>query len=189
MRFKTTFALAMMLAPATALPAAGLSNFYGVSMAACVPTGQTSAASVLFNSAAEASFRDGAFGEIILTCPIPNTLSGVKSFIVRFKDDGTLGGGSQVVTALRRKSYTFNYISSSASTDSTTSTVAEADSNAFVSPVVSPQGYRDFQKFLLPSQGTYAFDHRKFFYYIQVNMRRPAGTAGPVTVAYVNLGY
>ena len=38
-----------------------------------------------------------------------------------------------------------------------------------------------------PTNGTLTFDHRKFFYYIQVNMRRPAGTSGPVTVAYVTL--
>ena len=186
MRLKIFFGLATMIAPATA-SAAGLDSFYGVAMAACVPTGQTSAQSILFNSAAEASFRDGGFGEIILTCQIPNTLARVRSFTVRYKDDGIRGAGSQVVAALRRKTFTFNGISSSTSTDSVTATVAEADTNAFVSPVVSPQGYRDFQRFILPSQGAFSFDHRRFFYYIQVNMRRPVGTSGPVTVAYVTM--
>jgi len=170
---------------ATTLSAAGLDNFYGVNMVACVPTGQTSAQSVLFNSGGDASFRDGGFGEIILTCAIPNTLSRITKMTVRYKDDGVRGAGSQVVTALRQRRYVFNGISEGV--DSAPSTIAETDSNAFVPPVVSPQGYRDHQKNVLPTNGTLTFDHRQFFYYIQVNMRRPAGTTGPVTVAYVTL--
>jgi hypothetical protein len=185
MRLKTIFALTLTLAPATTLSAAGLENFYGVAMASCVPTGQTSAESVLFNSAAEASFRDGSTGEIILTCPIPQTLSRISKMTVRYKDDGVRDAGSQVVTALRKKRYVFNSIG--VGVDSATETIAETDSNAFVSPTVSPQGYRDHQKNVLPTNGTLTFDHRKFFYYIQVNMRLPAGTTGPVTVAYVTL--
>jgi hypothetical protein len=184
MGFKTIFALTLALAPST-LSAAALDNFYGVAMASCVPTGQTSAESVLFNSAAEASFRDGGTGEIILTCPIPQTLSRISLMTVRYKDDGVLNAGSQVVTALRQKKYVFNGISEGV--DSTPETIAEADTNTFVPPVVSPQGYRDFQKNVLTTNGTLNFDHRTFFYYIQVNMRRPAGTTGPVTVAYVTL--
>jgi hypothetical protein len=176
--------LTLALAPGT-LSAAALDNFYGVAMASCVPTGQTSAQSVLFNSAAEASFRDGGTGETILTCPIPQTLSQISLMTVRYKDDGVLNTGSQVVTALRRKSYVFNGITEGV--DSTTETIVEADSNAFVPPVVSPQGFRDFQKNVLTTNGTMTFDHRNFFYYIQVNMRRPAGTTSPVTVAYVTL--
>jgi hypothetical protein len=185
MRLKTIFALTAVLALPTTLSAAGLDNFYGVNMAACVPTGQTSARSVLFNSAGDASFRDGGFGEIILTCAIPNTLSRITKMTVRYKDDGVPGAGSQVVTALRQKRYVFNGISEGV--DSAPSTIVEADSNAFVPPVISPQGYRDHQKNVLPTNGTLTFDHRRFFYYIQVNMRRPAGTTGPVTVAYVTL--
>jgi hypothetical protein len=185
MRLKTIFALTAVLALPTTLSAAGLDNFYGVAMAACVPTGQTSAQSVLFNSGGEASFRDGGYGEIILTCAIPNTLSRITKMTVRYKDDGLRGAGSQVVTALRQKRYVFNGISEGV--DSAPSTIAEANSDAFVPPVVSPQGYRDYQKNVLPTNGTLTFDHRQFFYYIQVNMRRPAGTTGPVTVAYVTL--
>lgn len=185
MRLKTIFALTAVLALPTTLSAAGLDNFYGVAMAACVPTGQTSAQSVLFNSGGEASFRDGGYGEIILTCAIPNTLSRITKMTVRYKDDGLRGAGSQVVTALRQKRYVFNGISEGV--DSAPSTIAEANSDAFVPPVVSPQGYRDYQKNVLPTSGTLTFDHRRFFYYIQVNMRRPAGTTGPVTVAYVTL--
>jgi len=170
---------------ATTLSAAGLDNFYGVNMVACVPTGQTSAQSVLFNSGGDASFRDGGFGEIILTCAIPNTLNRITKMTVRYKDDGVRGAGSQVVTALRQRRYVFNGISEGV--DSAPSTIAETDSNAFVPPVVSPQGYRDHQKNVLPTNGTLTFDHRRFFYYIQVNMRRPASTTGPVTVAYVTL--
>ena len=103
MRLKSIFALTLVLAPMTALSGAGLDNFYGVTMAACVPTGQTSAHSLLFNSAGEASFRDGGFGEIILTCPIPNTLARITRMTVRYKDDGGRAAGSQVVTALRQK--------------------------------------------------------------------------------------
>ena len=176
--------LTLALAPGT-LSAAALDDFYGVAMASCVPTGQTSAQSVLFNSAAEASFRDGGTGEIILTCPIPQTLSRISMMTVRYKDDGVLNAGSQVVTALRQKRYVFNGISEGV--DSTPETIVETDSNAFVPPVVSPQGYRDHQKNVLTTNGTLTFDHRKFFYYIQVNMRRPAGTTGPLTVAYVTL--
>jgi len=192
MRLKTIFALTAVLALATTSSADGttssadgLDNFYGVNMMACVPTGQTSAQSVLFNSGGDASFRDGAFGEIILTCAIPYTLSGIKLMTVRYKDDGVHGAGSQVVTALRQRRYVFNGISEGV--DSNPSTIAETDSNAFVPPVVSPQGYRDHQRNVLPTNGTLTFDHRHFFYYIQVNMRRPAGTTGPVTVAYVTL--
>lgn len=187
MNLKTVFALTLALVPATptTLSAAALENFYGVAMASCVPTGQTSAQSVLFNSAAEASFRDGRTGEIILTCPIPQTLSRITLMTVRYKDDGVPNGGSQVVTALRQKRYVFNGITEGV--DSAPETIAEADSNAFVPPVVSPQGYRDFQKNVSRTNGTLSFDHRKFFYYIQINMRRPAGTTGPVTVAYVTL--
>lgn len=180
MRLKTIFALTAVLAPATTLSAAGLDNFYGVNMAACVPTGQTSAQSLLFNSAGDASFRDGGFGEIILTCPIPNTLARITKMTVRYKDDGVRGAGSQVVTALRQKRYVYN--APGAGVDAAPSTIAEADSNAFVPPIVSPQGYRDHQKDVAVT-----LNHRRFFYYIQVNMRRPAGTTGPVSVAYVTL--
>jgi hypothetical protein len=186
MRLKTTFlVLTAVLAPANTLSAAGLNNFYGVNMAACVPTGQTSAQSLLFNSAGDASFRDGGFGEIILTCPIPSTLAQITKMTVRYKDDGVLGAGSQVVTALRQRRYVFNGITEGV--DAAPSTIAQTDSNVFVPPVVSPQGYRDHQKNVLPTNGKLTFDHRQFFYYIQVNMRRPAGTTGPVTVAYVTL--
>ena len=105
MGLKTIFALMLAFAPGTTLSAAALDNFYGVAMASCVPTGQTSAELVLFNSAAEASFRDGGTGEIILTCPIPQTLSRINLITVRYKDDGVLNAGSQVVTALRQKRY------------------------------------------------------------------------------------
>lgn len=71
--------------------------------------------------------------------------------------------------------------------DSAPTTIAEADSDAFVPPVASPQGDRDYQKNVLPTNGTLTFDHRQFFYYIQVNMRLPARTTGPVTVAYITL--
>jgi hypothetical protein len=184
---KTIFALTLALAlvDGTTLSAAALDDFYGVAMASCVPTGQTSAQSVLFNSAAEASFRDGGTGEIILTCPIPQTLSRISKITVRYKDDGELNAGSQVVTALRQKRYVFNGISEGV--DSAPETIVETDSNAFVPPVVSPQGYRDQQKNVLTNNGTLTFDHRKFFYYLQVNMRRPAGTTNPLTVAYVTL--
>lgn len=186
MRHKTIFlALTAVLAPANTLWAAGLDNFYGVNMAACVPTGQTSAQSLLFNSAGDASFRDGGFGEIILTCPIPSTLAQITLMTVRYKDDGVRGAGSQVVTALRQRRYVFNGLAEGV--DAAPSTIAETDSNAFVPPVVSQQGYRDHQKNVLPTNGTLTFNHRQFFYYIQVNMRRPAGTTGPVTVAYVTL--
>lgn len=185
MRPKTIISLAAVLAPATTLSAAGLDTFYGVNMAACVPTGQTSAQSLLFNSAGDASFRDGGFGEIILTCPIPNTLTRISKMTVRYKDDGVRGAGSQVVTALRQKRYVFNGVTGGV--DAAPSTIAEADSNAFVPPVVSPQGYRDHQKNVLPTNGVLTLNHRRFFYYIQVNMRRPAGTTGPVSVAYVTL--
>jgi hypothetical protein len=40
---------------------------------------------------------------------------------------------------------------------------------------------------VLTTNDTLTFDHRKFFYYLQVNMRRPAGTTDPLTVAYVTL--
>ena len=189
MHLKAIFALTLTLVPATTttLSAAALEDFYGVAMASCVPTGQTSAQSVLFNSAAEASFRDEGTGEIILTCPIPQTLSRITLMTVRYKDDGVPNAGSQVVTALRQKRYVFNGITEGV--DSAPETIAEADSNAFVPPVVSPQGYRDFQMNVNQTDpnGSLTFDHRTFFYYIQVNMRRPAGTSGPVTVAYVTL--
>ncbi len=187
MRPKTMFALTIVLAPMATLSAAGLDNFYGVNMAACVPTGQSLAQSLLFNSAGDASFRDGGFGEIILTCPIPNTLTRITKMTVRYKDDGVRGAGSQVVTALRQKRYVFNGITGGV--DAAPSTIAETDSNAFVPPVVSPQGYRDHQKGVHPTvaNGVVTLNHRRNFYYLQVNMRRPVGTTGPVTVAYVTL--
>ena len=82
------------------------------------------------------------------------------------------------MTALRQKRYVFNGITERM--NSAPETIAETDSNAFVPPVVSPQGYRDHQKNVSPTNGTLTFDHRKFFYYIQVNMRRPGGTTGPL---------
>jgi hypothetical protein len=185
MRLKTAIALTMAAAPITAASAAGLDTFFGVNAAACVPTGQTSAQSVLFNSAADASFRAGGFGEIILTCPIPNTLARITKMTVRYKDDGVRGAGSQVVVALRQKRYVFNGISSGV--DSAPTTIAEADTNAFVPPVVSPQGYRDFQKNVGPNNGTLTFDHRRFFYYLQINMRLPQGSNAPVSVGSITL--
>jgi len=167
MRLKIAIALTMAVAPVTAVSAAGLDTFYGVNAAACVPTGQTSAQSMLFNSAADASFRAGGFGEIILTCPIPNTLARITKM---------------TVVALRQKRYVFNGISTGV--DAAPSTISEADTNAFVPPIVSPQGYRDFQKNVGP---TLTFDHRRFFYYLQINMRLPQGSSGPVSVGSITL--
>lgn len=68
-----------------------------------------------------------ASGEIILTCPIPQTLSRISLMTVRYKDDGVLNAGSQVVTALRQKRYVFNGITEGV--DSTPQTIVETDSN------------------------------------------------------------
>lgn len=188
MNLKAIFALILTLTSATVLSAAPIeSYFYGVAMASCVPTGQTSAQSVLINSAAEASFRDGSTGEIILTCPIPQTLKKINHMRVRYKDDGVLHAGSQVVAALRQKKYAYNGII--VGPDSVPETIAQLDSNAFVPPVVSPQGYRDLLGDVDQTNGVLILDHFQYLYYIQVNMRLPAGAIGPVTVSYVRLDY
>ena len=110
MGLKTIFALTLALAPGTTLSAAALDNFYGVAMASCVPTGQTSAQSVLFNSAAEASFRDGVQVDHPDLSHPANAQARISLMTVRSKDDGVLNAGSQVVTALEQKRYVFNGI-------------------------------------------------------------------------------
>ena len=185
MHLKKTALIAFLILRSNQADAAAPDNFYSVAPAACVPTGQTSSLSLLFNSAAEASIKDGGSGEVILTCPVPSSLATAKTITVRYKDDGVKGTGSRIVFALRRKSYVFNGLTGDR--DSSTETVASIDTDAFVSPIVSPQGYRDNQKNLLATNGAMTFEHRKFFYYIQINMTRPAGSTAPVTVAYVQL--
>ena len=183
-RKKLILAASLLLVPGS-VGAAAPDNFYGVAPAACVQTGQTAAQSIVFNSAGEASFRDGASGEIILTCPVPSSLSHAKTITVRYKDDGLLRAGTRVVFALRRKSYVFNGVTGDR--DSSAETISSVDSDLFASPIVSPQGYRDNQKNLTINNSDLTFDHRKFFYYIQINMTKPSNSAQPVTVAYVQL--
>jgi hypothetical protein len=182
---KFRWTLAIFVVTPVALAAAPPADFYAVPMAACVPTGQSSSQSVLFNSAGEASFREGSSGEIILTCQIPQTLSKFKRLVVRYKDDGLQNSGSQVVAAFRRK--TIIYGGLIADRDSTVETVVEINTNTFTSPLVSPQGYRDSQAYASGSQLSVSLDHRKYVYYVQVNMRRPSNATGPVTVAYIAL--
>lgn len=134
--------------------------------AGCVPVGQTSNAQKVFNSAGDAGFASGAVGEIILTCPVPPTISGANNLSITFRDQDGAGVNARVTAVLRRKSLTTAAVSSLGSTiDSNkrpaTATYATAGAS-------------------IGSCGGVAFDFTRYAYYVQVNITRAVTAQGPL---------
>jgi hypothetical protein len=133
--------------------------------AGCVPTGQTSATHVNFNSAGRTSFRDPNVGEIILTCPITHPLQiggDAAALTVAYRDPDGVGTTSRVVVALRRMNQQTGAVDTIASFDSNTS---NATGFAVDGTVIG----RCFSN---------SIDQNTFYYYVQINMTRNTSPAG-----------
>lgn len=142
--------------------------------AGCVPAGQTAAAVGTFNSAGDSKFAALKTGEIILTCPVPSSLSGARFFGMTYRDPDAR---THVRAVLRQKE-----LSNGAVSDVTW---ARLDSNSFPA---APSTVRVSALAPQACNGTgFVFDHDRFTYYIQVNMRRTAASAD-VLLAWVDLG-
>lgn len=164
---------------------AGSDAAYSVAAAACVPTGQTLSQGLVLNSAGEATFKDGGVGEIILICPVPSTLVKARYLNLKYKDDQVLNDGAGIVAALRKKRIDMRD-QSGVSMNPVVETVASVDSDQVVPIHPSSQGYHDLTDFLLPSGKPLSFEHGRYFYYIQINMKRHRPEM-PVIVAFASL--
>ncbi len=163
------------LATVPATPANAHPTDWSMAGAACVPTGQTASGPGTFNSAGDVGFPAGRIGEIIVTCPVPATIVTAAVLNVTYRDGDGPGNAVRVVAALRQKSLE----------NGTASTVsgAQLDSNAF--PTVTNYA-RKSVTIGAPCTTIFKFDHARFTYYVQVNIRK-ADTASQVLLASVDL--
>ncbi|HST36234.1 MAG TPA: hypothetical protein VLK25_06355 [Allosphingosinicella sp.] len=163
-----------LLAPASA---AAQTTRWSVTGAGCVPTGQTAASPGTFNSAGDAKFPAGRLGEIILTCPIPSSLSSASRLGVTYRDTDGRGTGVQVRAVLRQKSLDSGSVSDIG---------LPFDSNDFEP---AAQNVRRFAQIanVCNTNRPFVFDHTNFTYYIQVNMSKRRRDQDAL-VASVDLG-
>ena len=129
--------------------------------AGCVPTGQTTDASVHFNSAGDTTFFSTDVGEIILTCPVPATLLSASRIDMTYRDTDGAGVAARVVASLRRKN-----LSNAAVVD-----VAQARVDSNLKQATSTYANMA-NNIAVGGCGDYAFDHSNYAYYVQVNMTR-----------------
>lgn len=153
-------ALILSQAAAPAPAQAQTQSSWSLAGAGCVPTGQTASGTGTFNSAGDAGFPAGRVGEIIVTCPVPSSVTRAAFMSVTYRDTDGPGNGVQLRATLRQKSLENGGVS-----DVPRATV---DSNGFAA--VSSYSRRGA---LLgnPCNGTvFTLDHGRFAYYVQVNM-------------------
>lgn len=161
------FCFGLAVAAAT-VPQSALANSWTMAGAGCVPTGQTTNAHLVFNSAGDAGFAAGAVGEIILTCPVVPTIQRAQALAITYRDTDGSGTGATIIATLRRKSL----INGSAATVGTAT-------NTNTGPVVT--GYAQIGSFLTSSCFTaHTFDFTNFAYYVQINIRRTTTTQTPL---------
>jgi hypothetical protein len=146
---------------------AAAQSSYAVVGAGCVPTGQTSSAAVHFNSAGDTGFAATKVGEIILTCPVPQTLLTARSLEVIYRDTDGRAGGARVRASLRQKELITAVASNVgiASVDSNQHDAVATTAYAGMSANIASGGCGDF-----------TFDHDHMAYYVQVNITRSKAT-------------
>jgi hypothetical protein len=153
-------------------------NTWSVAGAGCVPTGQTSAQALNFNSAADVSFALGKTGEIILTCPVPDYIDSALSMTVVYRDSDAAGTLVTVQANLRKKDLLTGQASN-----------AGALFNSNTGPASGATGYAVAGTILgNPCNGSvFHFDHNRYAYYVQINMKR-TNTAQGAIFGSVKLG-
>lgn len=146
-------------------------NTWSVVGAGCVPTGQTTANSLTFNSAADVSFASGKAGEIILTCPIPDFIDSALGMSIVYRDSDAAGTQVNVQANLRKK----DLITGQASN-------AGALINSDSGPASGPTGYASLGVIIgNPCNGSvFRFNHNRYAYYVQINMKRSATTQSAI---------
>jgi len=139
--------------------------------AGCVPTGQTSARALTFNSAGDVSFAAGKTGEIIVTCPVPAFIDSAVGMTVVYRDSDGAGTLVSVQANLRRK-------------DLLTGQASDADAkfNSDGGPFSGGAGYAVAGVLIgNPCNGNlFHFDHNRYAYYVQINMKRSNTTQGAI---------
>jgi len=154
---------AVPIAPASAHP-----TNWSMAGAACVPTGQTASGVGTFNSAGDVGLPAGKLGEVIVTCPVAATIVTAAFLKMTYRDTDGPGGGVQLIAALRQKRLDNGAVS--------TVPGAQISSNAF--PPVASYAHRSVT-IGAPCTNIFKFDHAKFTYYVQVNIRKTnANTQG-----------
>lgn len=140
--------------------AAAQTTRWSITGAGCVPTGQTAASPGTFNSAGDSKFPAGRLGEIILTCPIPSSLSSASLLGVTYRDTDGRGTAVQVQAVLRQKSLNSGSVSNIG---------LPFDSNGFDPAVQNVRRFAQIADFCNTDR-PFVFDHTNFTYYVQVNM-------------------
>lgn len=126
--------------------------------AGCVPTGQTSQLGVHFNTAGRTKFSAGKVGEIILTCPVTGDVMNANLLSLSYLDADGMGTAAQIVATLRRMDRSTGSVASIRTLDSN---LDSSVSFGEISAKIDSAGC-----------GHYAFDHNRYYYYVQVNMLR-----------------
>ncbi len=157
---KATWLTAVLM---TASPIAAAQSSYAIIGAGCVPTGQTSSAAVHFNSAGDTSFSSAKVGEIILTCPVPQTLLVASRLDVIYRDTDGRTGAARVLATLRQK----DLITAAASNVG----IASVDSNQHDAVAVTTYA-RMGANIASGGCGDFTFDHARMAYYVQINITR-----------------
>ena len=146
-------------------------NTWSIVGAGCIPTGQTTARSLIFNSAGDVSFATGKTGEIIVTCPVPDFIDSATGMSVVYRDSDGAGTSVNVQANLRKK-------------DLTTGEASDAGAifNSNTGPISGPAGYAVAGAVLgNPCNGNlFHFDHNRYAYYVQINMKRSNTTQGAI---------
>ena len=139
---------------------------YSVVGAGCVPTGQTSAAQTHFDTAGDVAFAAGKVGEIIVTCPVPQSLISATKLSVTFRDTDGRDAAARVSASLRQKDL-LTARASNVGTAKVDSNLQDATSSyASMTANIGTSGC-----------GEFTFDHSRFAYYVQVNLKRTNASA------------
>lgn len=146
-------------------------NTWSIAGAGCVPTGQTTAGSLIFNSAGDVSFAAGKTGEIIVTCPVPDFIDSAVGMTVLYRDSDGAGTLVNVQANLRKKDLLTGQASN-----------AGALFNSNSGPASGATGYAVAGVLLgNPCNGSlFQFDHNRYAYYVQINMKRSNTTQGAI---------
>lgn len=146
-------------------------NTWSIVGAGCVPTGQTTAGSLIFNSAGDVSFATGKTGEIIVTCPVPDFIDSAVGMSVVYRDSDGADTLVNVQANLRKKDLSTGQASN-----------AGAIFNSDRGPASGATGYAVAGVVLgNPCNGNlFHFDHNRYAYYVQINMKRSNTTQGAI---------
>jgi hypothetical protein len=158
-----------------ATPAFAHPTNWSMAGAACVPTGQTASSVGTFNSAGDVGFPAGRTGEIIVTCPVHSSIVSATGLSVTYRDTDGQANGVRVSAALRQKNLANGSVSNVLNNS--------FDSNSFPA---APNYARNGILIGNPCNNvTFNFDHARFTYYVQVNIRKT--TRAQVLLASVEL--